>query len=117
MNLTITQLAPGVTEVAFNQENLDAGNVKSFRDAMQTSVSESPVLLLDMSALQFVDSSGLGALLSVLRGVNNQNGQLRLFAITKPVMALLELVRMHRIFAIFGTRDQAVEDLGLMEHL
>jgi anti-sigma B factor antagonist len=64
-----------------------------------------------MTALGFVDSSGLGALLSCLRTMNNKSGQLRLFGMAKPVQALFELVRMHRIFSIHNNRDEALAAL------
>jgi anti-sigma B factor antagonist len=43
--------------------------------------------------------------------MNNKDGQLKLFAMSKPVQALFELVRMHRIFAIYNSRDDAVAAL------
>ena len=112
MKLALAQIAPKITLVTFAQENLDAGNVKEFHDAIHEAVNASHTLLLDMACLTFVDSSGLGALLSVLRSMNGKNGQLRLFGMTRPVTALFELVRMHRLFAIFATREQALEDLA-----
>ena len=96
------------TVVTIQEENLDAGNVKAFKDAMQPIMDGHKAVLIDMSQLNFVDSSGLGALLSCLRTMNNKDGQLKLFAMTKPVQALFELVRMHRIFSIYNTRDEAV---------
>lgn len=94
--------------IAINSENLDAGNVRAFKEQITPLLSEHKAVLLDMSQLTFVDSSGLGALLSCLRTLHNQNSQLKLFAMTKPVQALFELVRMHRIFAIYNTREEAV---------
>lgn len=89
-------------------DNLDAGNVKSFRDAIKPVLETHDQVLVDMSRLEFVDSSGLGALLSSLRSMNDKNGQFKLYGMTKPVQALFELVRMHRIFAIYETRDNAL---------
>lgn len=97
--------------VAIKSENLDAGNAKAFKDALQPILDAHPSVLLDMGTLTFVDSSGLGALLSCLRTMNNKNGQLKLFAMAKPVQALFELVRMHRIFSIHANRDEAIAAL------
>ena len=94
--------------VTIQGKNLDAGNVKDFKAAMQPVIDGHKTVLIDMSQLNFVDSSGLGALLSCLRTMNNKEGQLKLFAMAKPVQALFELVRMHRIFAIYNSRDEAV---------
>lgn len=68
--------------------------------------------VLDMSQLQFVDSSGLGAILSCLRELNKRDGDLSLCGLTKPVRTLFELVRMHRVFEIFNTREEAIRALG-----
>jgi anti-sigma B factor antagonist len=43
--------------------------------------------------------------------MNNKSGQLRLFGMAKPVQALFELVRMHRIFSIHNNRDEALAAL------
>lgn len=111
MKLNVTETSPSTAVVTFSVQNLDAGNVKAFRDAMQAITPHHDVVVLDMSALNFVDSSGLGALLSCLRAMNSKNGQLRLFGMTKPVKALFELVRMHRIFPIYNSREETLEDL------
>lgn len=96
------------TIVTIECENLDAGNVKDFKEQIATVLQGSRAVLLDMSRLNFVDSSGLGALLSCLRVMNNRQGQLKLFAMAKPVQALFELVRMHRLFSIYNTREEAI---------
>lgn len=111
MKLIVTEASETAAIVSFPVDNLDAGNVKAFRDAIQEVTGSREIVLLDMSPLNFVDSSGLGALLSCLRTMNAKNGQLRLFGMTKPVKALFELVRMHRIFTIYNSREEAMENL------
>ena len=90
-------------------DSLDASNAKEFKKSMESVVQENPRIVLDMSGLKFVDSSGLGALLSCLRQVNRQNGDMKLCGLSNSVRALIELVRMHRIFDIFNSKEEAVE--------
>lgn len=97
--------------VTLKSENLDAGNVASFKEAMRPLLEQQRIVLIDLAEVNFVDSSGLGALLSCLRAMNNKDGQLKLFAMNKRVQALFELVRMHRIFAIYNTREEALAAL------
>lgn len=112
MQLNIEKIQDGkAVIVTIRSDNLDAGNVKAFKDQIAPVQEGHQAVLIDMSTLNFVDSSGLGALLSTLRGMNTKNGQLKLFAMTKPVQALFELVRMHRIFAIYNNRDEALAAL------
>ena len=112
MKLVLDHPSATTVVVSFTQSNLDASSAKAFRDAMQAVTAANDNVLLDMSALSFIDSSGLGALLSCLRSMNAKNGQLRLFGMTKPVLALFELVRMHRIFLIYNSREEALQDAG-----
>ena len=113
MELVITKLDmhPGAAIVSVPTDHLDAGNVKDFRAAIQAVAEAHDTLVLDMRRLNFVDSSGLGALLSCLRTMNGKRGQLLLFGMAKPVRALFELVRMHRIFSIYNTQDDALLEL------
>jgi anti-sigma B factor antagonist len=92
-------------------EHLDVGNSKSFREALQPVLEENATVLLDLSRVDFIDSSGLGSLLSCLRTMNAKDGELRLFGMRRPVQAMFELVRMHRLFAIYETEEEACATL------
>jgi anti-sigma B factor antagonist len=90
-------------------EYLDASTVKDFKtDVNRIIEGEHKKIVFDVSQLQFVDSSGLGAILSCLRKLNGVGGDLKLCGMTRPVRALFELVRMHRIMDIYNTREEAV---------
>jgi anti-sigma B factor antagonist len=97
--------------VAFPVDNLDAGNAKEFRAAIDAVVAGHAAIALDMSRLVFVDSSGLGALLSCHRAMNGKKGKLLLFGLNRPVRALFELSRMDRVFSICNSRDEALASL------
>jgi len=114
VELTVTEVdsLAGTAIVAFPVDNLDAGNVKDFRAAIQKVADTHDTVVLDMQRLTFVDSSGLGALLSCLRTMKGKKGQLLLFGMTKPVRALFELVRMHRIFSIYNSQEEALAELA-----
>ncbi len=107
MNLqTIRRGAVGV--VHLSGEHLDASNANEFKQHMGPLIERNPKLVLDLSEIRFMDSSGLGAILSCLRRVNAAGGELRLCGMTRPVRALFELVRMDCIFEIFDTEEEAV---------
>lgn len=87
---------------------LDASNTKEFKAAMKPVLGENPNMILDLSGVTFMDSSGLGAMLSCLRQINSAGGDLKLCGLTPPVRALLELVRMHKIVDIKNDRTEAL---------
>ncbi len=94
-------------------EELDASNVGDFRRDIAPVLEAHPRLVLDLSRLRFVDSSGLGAFISCLRKLNAAGGDLKLSGMSKPVRAVFELVRMHRVFDIFDTPEDAVRAFDL----
>jgi anti-sigma B factor antagonist len=97
-----------VTVVAIPVDELDASNAGELKRDIGPIVEVSHRLVIDLSRLRFIDSSGLGAMLSCLRQLIAKGGDLKLCGMSKPVRATFELVRMHRIFEIFPTRQDAV---------
>lgn len=88
---------------------LDASAVKYLKEDVTSMIkSKITLLVLDMSGVDFIDSSGLGSLVSCLRLVNSENGDIRLAALQDQIRALIELTRLHRVFQIFEDRDTAV---------
>ena len=89
-------------------EELDASNSGDLKHDIAPVLQTNTKLVIDLSRLHFVDSSGLGAILSCLRQLSAKGGDLKLCGMQKQVRAVFELVRMHRIFDIYGTREEAV---------
>src|SRR5450631_1842779 len=106
MQLQIEQLETA-SVVVVPGTTLDANNANDFKAAMLPLFTEHGEVILDLSKLKFVDSSGLGAMLSCLRQLSAKSGDLKLCGMSKQVRALFELVRMHRIFDIYGTKEEA----------
>ena len=97
-----------IAVVTLQAEHLDASAADEFKRDMIPVLDANNKVVLDMSPLQFVDSAGLGSILSCLRRLSAANGDLKLCGLTKPVRAVFEISRMHRIFDIFPTRAEAI---------
>jgi anti-sigma B factor antagonist len=97
-----------VAVAAVPVEELDASNADEFKRDVASSLEANAKVVLDLSRLRFVDSSGLGAFISCLRKLNAKGGDLKLCGMSKPVRAVFELVRMDRVFDILGTKEDAV---------
>ena len=107
MNFVISETGD-VTTAILPGRTLDASNAREFKATASSLVRPNVKLVLDMANLEFVDSTGLGALVSCLRQAHADNGEIKLCRLTKPVRALFELVRMHRVFEIFNSSEEAV---------
>ena len=88
---------------------LDANNVKAIKAHLLALLKTHTKAVFDLTHVRFVDSSGLGAILSCLRQVNDAGGDLKLCGLSHPVRSLFELVRMHRIIDIYNTTDEALQ--------
>ena len=107
-----TETIGDVTVVVLPGDQLDAGNAKEFKRDIAPLLEPCGKVVFDLCELRFVDSSGLGAILSCLRQLNAKGGDLKLCAMSKPVRALFELVRMHKIFDIYVTKQDALRAFG-----
>jgi anti-sigma B factor antagonist len=101
-----------VTVAHLQGDALDASNAKEFKMQVALLITPQAKVIFDLSRLKFIDSSGLGALLSCLRQLNASGGSLKLCSMAKPVRALFQLVRMHRVFEIYNTQDEALLSYG-----
>lgn len=101
----------GVVVVSVRGE-LDASNVSEFKRDVTPRLEPGVKVLFDMSQLRFVDSSGLGAMISCLRHATAGGGELKMCCMPKQVLALFELVRMNRVFDIHSTREEALKALA-----
>ena len=97
-----------VAVAAVPVEELDASNAGEFKRDIAPLLETHTKIVLDLSRVRFVDSSGLGAFISCLRKLNAKGGDLKLSGMSKQVRAVFELVRMHRVFDILATKDEAV---------
>lgn len=68
-------------------------------------------LVLNMTTVNFVDSSGLAVLVSVYKNAQKRNGKVALFKPNRHVKALIELTRLHEILYIYEDLDNAISDL------
>ncbi|MEH2412599.1 STAS domain-containing protein [Nostoc sp.] len=86
---------------------LDGIRGNELRREVSTIVANgSNILLLDMKEVNFIDSSGLGALVSAMQMVRTANGKFFVCSISDQVRMLFELTKMDRIFQTFADQDE-----------
>lgn len=89
------------TSVISGLQELAAGNATQVRDEIRAALPAATLNLeLDLSGLTFLDSSGLGTLISLHKTMRSRNGTVRLLKPAPNVMQILELTRLHRVFEI-----------------
>ena len=88
---------------------LDAYCAQTFKKQVVGLLGDNEKVVVALDDISFVDSSGLGALLSCLREANKRGGDMKIAGTQPPVRAMFELTRMHRVLEIFNTVDEAVQ--------
>ncbi|MCI2290599.1 STAS domain-containing protein [Enterobacter sp. I4] len=91
---------------------LDASVAAGFKEAIAREIGEDrKALIVDFSKIDFIDSSGLGALVSLLKMMNGK-GEMMLCALNPGISNMFTLTRMDRIFRICPDRATALAQLG-----
>jgi sigma-B regulation protein RsbU (phosphoserine phosphatase) len=100
----------GVLVVTLEGEHLDARETPFFKQKVVDLLENERVsrAVFDLHRLQFIDSSGLGAFLSILKALHSKGGDLKLSGMNRTIRTMFELVCMHKIFEIFNSPDEAL---------
>jgi anti-sigma B factor antagonist len=107
MNIEV-KLQDGI-QVVYCGGSLDADTVAGFKKITYDLVSGgSTRLVIDCTNLNFIDSMGLGVLISLLRRVRQRNGDVKVSALTDEVKTIFEITRLHRLFDVCSDADTAI---------
>ena len=94
------------------EPRLVADKAQSFKDAVARYCSDGPTsMVLDLAKVEFIDSTGLGAILSVLKRMP-KGSELLVCRLNEAVTNMFMLTRMDRVFTICKTVDEAVTVLS-----
>jgi anti-sigma B factor antagonist len=102
----------GTTIVRPTSDRLDIEVAAEFRAMLLSLIDQGHrQLIVDLHDVSFIDSSGLGALVSALKTLKRSSGEgdVRLARVQPPVISLLEIIRLNRVFTSFPTVEQAVQ--------
>jgi len=73
------------------------------------------IVLVDFQDVTFMNSSGLGALVSTLRVVRSAGAELFLCSLSEQVKMIFELTKMDRVFKMFNSRNEFEEKVASAE--
>jgi anti-sigma B factor antagonist len=87
---------------------LGEGSV-TIRDAVRDVLAKgSNKILLGLADINYIDSSGIGELVSALTAVKNAGGSLKLLQLTKKVKDLLQITKLYTVFDIYDDEAEAI---------
>lgn len=99
-----------VTVVEVDGE-LVAGNRGTFKDGVQERLADGDrKFLVDFERAGYIDSSGLGVLVSLSKQIRQEGGELRICGLDEDLRTLFELTRLDTVFDITDDRGTALDD-------
>ena len=108
MELT-RQTFDDVLVVKVCEDRIDAVVAIQFKDALREAATDAPSrIVLDLSQVAFMDSSGLGAVIGVMKQLAPTR-KLELAALSTAVEKVFRLTRMDKVFAIHDSPQEAIE--------
>jgi len=85
----------------------------ALRDALRDLVSKGhKKILLNLGEVSYIDSSGIGELVSGFTSVSNQGGQLKLLGLTKRVKDLLQITKLYTVFEVHDDEAAAIRSFS-----
>lgn len=94
------------------EKRIDASTATEFKEKISGWIEAgNRRIVLNLSEVDFIDSSGLGAIISGLKKIGN-DGRLVICVVRETVMSLFRLTRMNRVFDIYPSEDEAVQALS-----
>ena len=108
MAFTVSE-ASGITVVDVDGQ-LIVGNRQELKQKVLDELEEGArKFVIDFENTGYIDSSGLGVLVSLSKKIREQGGQLRLASLNEDLRTLFELTKLDTLFEIADSRDEALE--------
>ncbi|MCK5691358.1 MAG: STAS domain-containing protein [Bacteroidales bacterium] len=69
-------------------------------------------LVFDLQGISFIDSTGFGVFLSIMKAANNNYGQFKICNVNSEVMELFKLLQLHHVFEIYNELDPCLKSFN-----
>lgn len=98
--------------IKFVGDRLDAAAAPGFKETVTSRiVAGENTILLDLSSVDFIDSSGLGALVVILKRIS-PSGRLAVCGLRDAAFSMFRLTRMDQVLSLFPSQVEALDALG-----
>jgi len=86
---------------------VDSENAETLKNYLVELGKREQKILINCSTMDYISSTGLGALLMLLKLINKQGGRLRLFGLSPRIAEVFEISGFNRLFSISPDLDSA----------
>jgi anti-sigma B factor antagonist len=93
---------------------IDVWTAQTLRQALRDLQTGSPPrVVVDLTSVPFIDSTGIGVLVGALRRTRDMGGEFALVVVASGVLKLLEITKLDQVFVVYSSLDEAVATSGL----
>jgi len=104
-----TRQAGSVTVIDLSGQIKLGEGTSVFRDTVKDLLSKGQKkILLNLGGVNYIDSIGVGELISALTSVRNQGGELKLLHLTKKVRDVLQITKLYTVFHVLNDETEAI---------
>jgi anti-sigma B factor antagonist len=96
------------TVVTILQPTLEANNVPALWDEMEPLLPNMIQLVIDLSQVEFIDSTGFGIFLNCVKRLGERDGELKICGLSDKLAALFRLMAFDRLMDIYKTPEEAI---------
>jgi anti-sigma B factor antagonist len=109
MNLNLEKMN-GYMVIFIREERIDAHNSAELKETIVHLLEQGEVnIIVQLEQVRFIDSSGLGALLSGYKNASAKSGKLAIANLQRQVLSMFELTRLDRVFEIYADLNEAFD--------
>ncbi len=108
MRLVTSQRLTDTAVIVALSGDLDLATAPELRTALLEALTERPTIVVDMTDLRFLDSTGLGVLVRVHKRAKALGGVVAFAAVPGNVVKILEVTCLDRVFPVYPTTDDAL---------
>lgn len=114
MSLTIEMRETPIATILNMSGRIALGEALSdFRDSVREAIAgDQRNVLLNLSEVNYIDSSGLGQLISSYAGITSRGGQMKLYNLQKRVKDLMQITKLLTVFETYTDEETALRSFA-----
>ena len=90
---------------------LIVSNAKVFKDSFSEIIENSNFVVLDLSEMEYIDSMGLGSIISFYKALKESDGDLCITNLQSKPKTLFQITKVYLIFDVFDSLNDAVKNM------
>lgn len=109
--IDINRIDNNIDQITFNKlESINASITDTIREELQ-SLFESPnaKVILDLSGIRYIDSTGFGCFLITMKTAHNNYGILKFCNISPTVLSLFHTLQLHTVFELYDDLESCIK--------